>query len=79
MSLMLFSTTTTTDKIVTAGDIASTLGEKLARVRYVLDSRLDIQPLRRVGIVRIYSVEVVERVRSELWAIDHRRGCEPPT
>ncbi len=51
---------------VTSGDIARALDEPLPRVRYVLDVRLRAQPIRRVGIVRLYAPNVLDLVRREL-------------
>ena len=67
------STTTTSDSLVTPGDIALALGERVQRVRYILDSRPDIRPVRRAGIVRLFEAGVVERVRHEFEEIDQRR------
>ena len=58
---------------LTSGDIAHALGRSVFQVRYVLDSRPDIQPCARAGLVRLYPAEVVERVRAELAGIDARR------
>lgn len=51
---------------VTSGEIARALDEPLPRVRYVLDVRLRAQPIRRVGIVRLYAPNVLDLVRREL-------------
>ncbi|MCH8344705.1 MAG: hypothetical protein IH983_12050 [Planctomycetes bacterium] len=59
---------------LTSGDIAQALGRSVFQVRYVLDSRPDIQPLARAGLVRLYSGEVVEHVRAELAAIAAKRA-----
>ena len=63
----------TVDSIVTPGEIARHLRQPIHRVRHVLDTRDEIKPLRRIGIVRAYSADTIERVREELAAIDSRR------
>ena len=58
---------------LTSGDIAQAVGRSVFQVRYILDSRRDIRPVGRAGLVRLYSGEVVGRVRAELAAIDAKR------
>ena len=70
--------TTTANDLVTPGDIAAALGETVIRVRYVLDSRR-FEPVRRAGIVRMYDADVVDRVRTEIESINHRRRAVPVT
>jgi hypothetical protein len=64
---------TKTTNLVTSGDIAEALDRDAGRVRHVLDTRRDIRPVGRAGIVRVYTRDVIKRVRSELEAIDQRR------
>lgn len=59
---------TPTKQLLSPGDIADALHEKVSRVRYVLDRR-DIPHVQRVGITRVYHADVVERVRAELEII----------
>ena len=60
-------------ELVTVSDIATQLEQPVKRVRYVLETRPDIRPLRRVGIARVFGRDVVDRVRQELERIDARR------
>ncbi len=60
---------TTAQHFHTSGDIARTLGQPFSRVRWILDTR-DIQPIGRVGIVRLYNDAAIERVRAELESAD---------
>lgn len=60
--------------LLTSGDIAQAVGRSVFQVRYILDSRRDICPVGRAGLVRLYSGEVVERVRVELAAIAAKRA-----
>ena len=60
------------NELMTAGQISLALGESMHRVRYVLGSRPSIQPVRRVGLIRVYDASVVELVRLELAGIDKR-------
>ena len=60
---------TTVGEAVTAREIARTIGQPFHKVAYVLDSR-QIEPLRRVGIVRLYSPAIISMVQEE---IDGRR------
>ena len=58
---------------VTSGDIARALDSGADRVRHVLSSRRDIQPVGRAGIAWLYERDVVDRVRSELQQIEAKR------
>lgn len=51
---------TPTKQLLSPGDIADVLHEKVSRVRYVLDRR-DIKPAQRVGITRVYHPSVCAR------------------
>lgn len=63
----------TTEQLITASEIARALGAPLHRVNYVLATR-DIEPVRRVGIIRAYPAEAADQVRQELLAIAVNRG-----
>ena len=67
----------TVDSVVTPGQIARALGEPQHRVAHILNTRPDIRPVRRVGIVRTYAADAVDLVRCELAAIDTKRGKLP--
>ncbi len=56
----------------TVGQIARDLGEPEHRVKHVVNSRR-IEPLGRVGIIRLYGPAAVDRVRQALRDIDARR------
>ena len=65
--------------IVRVSDIARVLGRPVSQVRHVLNTRFEIEPVGRAGIVRLYDDGAVDRVRSELEAIDRRFGRTPAT
>ena len=58
--------------VKTVGQIARDLGEPEHRVKHIVNSRR-IESLGRVGIIRLYGPDAVDRVRDELHAIDARR------
>ena len=64
----------TVPRLKTPGVIASSLGEPLHRVLYVLRTRSHIEPAARAGRLRLYDREAVAMIRYELNAIDARRG-----
>jgi hypothetical protein len=57
----------------TAGVIAQELGAPLSRVLYAL-TKLNVKPIGRAGVLRLYDRAAVETVRQELNAIDQRQG-----
>jgi hypothetical protein len=59
-------------RLRTPGVIADELGEPLTRVLYVL-RKLNIRPIGRAGVLRLYDRDAAGRVRQELDAIDARR------
>lgn len=63
-------------KLVTAGVIASEIGEPLHRVLNVLRTRQHIRPRARGGTLRLYDRDAIAQVRHELNAIDARRRGE---
>ena len=65
-------TSITVDELMTPGDIATALGEPIGRIRYIIESRR-LTPVRRAGIVRMFSGEVVEAIRAEIQAMNQRR------
>ena len=64
----------TVPRLKTPGVIASSLGEPLHRVLYVLRTRSHIEPAARAGRLRLYDREAVAMLRHELNAIDARRA-----
>lgn len=68
----------TAQHLYTSGDIAKILDRSVSQVRHVLNSRFDIEPVGRAGIVRLYDDSAVDRVRSELEAINQKRGTKMP-
>ena len=62
---------------MTSGDIAAALDRDISQVRYILDSRRDIRPVARAGLVRLYRPDIIERVRTELDAIAVKRQAVP--
>jgi hypothetical protein len=57
----------------TPGVIASELGAPLSRVLYLL-RKMDIKPIGRAGILRLYDRSAVEVLRSELERMGERQG-----
>lgn len=60
--------------LITAGVIAERLRVPLHRVQHVLTSRPHIQPVARVGTLRVYDRQAIAMVRHELTAMDARRA-----
>ena len=60
--------------LVTPGVISRETGIPLRRVLYILQTRQDIRPRARVGILRVYDNAAVEEVRRESAAIDKRKN-----
>ena len=61
-------------KLLTAGVIAERLGVPLRRVLYVLQTRPEIRPAARAGILRLYHNAAVDMVAEALKDIDARMG-----
>ena len=59
--------------LITAGVIASELGQPIHRVVRVLATRPWIKPAALAGRVRLFDRRAIEQVRAELAAIDRRR------
>ncbi len=59
--------------LITAGVIASELGQPIHRVVRVLATRPWIKPAALAGRVRLFDRRAIEQVRVELDGIDHRR------
>ena len=60
-------------RLRTPGVNADEIGVPLTRVLYVLATRHHIRPTALAGRLRLYSADVVARVRHEINAIDARR------
>jgi len=60
-------------QVHTSGDIARLLDTGVVRVRHVLNTRDDIKPIGRAGIVRLYGDDAIRRVEAELAIIECRR------
>ncbi|MGE0481273.1 MAG: hypothetical protein AB7Q17_12450 [Phycisphaerae bacterium] len=65
------------DELRTARQLAREFGVPLHRIDYAVQ-RLGLEEAARVGIVRLFTAEQAEQVRSALRAIDARRVL-PPT
>jgi hypothetical protein len=65
---------TSPPKLITPGVIADRLRAPLHRVQHILRSRDHIQPVARVGTLRVYDRQAIAMVRHELTAIDARRS-----
>ena len=61
-------------KLLTAGRIASELGQPVHRVNRVLETRHHIKPAAFAGRTRLYNCDAMAQVRHELNAIDARRA-----
>ena len=59
--------------LITAGVIASELGQPIHRVVRVLATRPWIKPAALAGRVRLFDRRAIEQVRAELAGIDRRR------
>ena len=64
----------TIPQLITPGVIAAELGEPLHRVLHVLATRHHILPAARAGTLRLYDRTAIAMIRSELDAINSRRG-----
>ncbi|MBL8765262.1 MAG: hypothetical protein JNM07_13440 [Phycisphaerae bacterium] len=60
--------------LITAGVIASELGEPMHRVVRVLATRPWIKPAALASRVRLFDRRAIEQVRAELAGIDRRRA-----
>jgi hypothetical protein len=63
---------TTSQVMLTVGEIARRLGEPVHRIEYILRTR-DIRPSGIAGICRVYAEDDVERIAAELRRIDSRK------
>lgn len=59
-----------TPQLRTPGVIANELNAPLSRVQYVL-RKLNIKPIGRAGILRLYSQDAVAAVRAEIERMGH--------
>lgn len=64
---------TTIGSVLTLGDIARELGEPEHRVKHIINSRR-IEPVRRIGIIRLFPATAVGAVRQELDTINKKFG-----
>jgi hypothetical protein len=62
-----------TPQLRTPGVIAGEVDAPIGRVLYVL-RKLDIKPIGRAGILRLYDRGAVEAVRNELRRMGQRQG-----
>jgi hypothetical protein len=65
-----------TPRLRTPGVIAAELAEPLSRVLYVL-RKLEVKPIGRAGVLRLYDRAAVETVRDALREMDQRREAVP--
>jgi hypothetical protein len=61
----------TEQELLTVGQIADQLQEPPARVAYIV-SKYRLKPVRRVGIIRLFSQEQVEAIKQGLYGIQIR-------
>lgn len=64
-------------RFVTLGDIARAVDAPISQVRYVL-TRDRIDAVGRAGIVRVFSEDVIDRVRSGIERTGNRHNPEAP-
>jgi hypothetical protein len=57
----------------TVGEIADGLGEPPGRIAYVI-GKYRLKPIKRIGIIRLFSSAQVEAIRQGLYGIQIRRG-----
>lgn len=69
-----------TDELSTIGQIADRLEEPPARVAYII-SKYRLKPVRRVGIIRLFSEQQVQAIREGLFGIQiyTAKGAQPCT
>ena len=63
-------------KLMTPGVLSERLGVPLSRVLYLLRTRPEIRPAARAGILRLYDVEALERLREEIGRLERDHGRE---
>ncbi len=66
------------ETLLTPGEISRLLGERQHRVTYVISSR-NVKPVRRAGIVRLFSPEATDQIRRALAEIDATRTKTTPS
>jgi len=59
------------DELQTIGQIADRLQEPPARVAYIV-SKYRLKAIRRVGIIRLFSEEQIDAIKSGLYGIQIR-------
>lgn len=64
-------------ELKTVNEIARMFGLAPFRIRYLIDSRIDIEPVTRCGHIRMFDTGAVRRIASELEKINARRKAEP--
>lgn len=62
---------TTANDLLTLGQIASRLGVPVHRARYAIDL-YKIQPVTRIGIIRVWQPDALERIASALRRIGNK-------
>jgi hypothetical protein len=58
---------------LTVGEVCKHLNQPMHRVARILDTRPHIQPIKRVGVLRIFDDRGVEAIRTEIEKMDARR------
>lgn len=61
------------ERLLTLGQIAKQLDVPTHRVKYAIDMA-KIEPLMRVGILRVWPSNVIDRVKTELERISANHG-----
>ena len=59
-------------ELLTVGQISNRLQEPTARVRYIID-KYRLEPVRRVGIIRMFTEEQLKAIKDGLYNIQVRR------
>ena len=62
-------------RLLTMGRIAERLGVTRVRVKYILDTRVQIVPIAYAGKAGIYNEGAFEQIRDELRKMDARRAA----
>lgn len=67
-----------TDELLTIGQIADRLSEPPSRVAYMI-AKHRMKPVRRVGIIRLFSEQQVQAIREGLFNIQIHtaKGVQP--
>ncbi|MCH8823327.1 MAG: hypothetical protein IH984_07450 [Planctomycetes bacterium] len=61
------------NELKTVNEIAKMFGLAPSRIRYLVDARVDIEPVTRIAHVRMFDTATVRKIALELEKINTRR------